>query len=519
MSQYNYVWLNSFFYIQHKKIDRFCKLFVLRHFSRPIFSWKLRFIKSQILNIKEIASIYHFPHGRFNKNPRIKRQNFKIVPAPDSIPSEWILLWHNLYSGVKKEIRMKPEDRFRHFYVVGQTGTGKSSMLLVQAKQDVEAWRWFALIDPHGDLCEQLLEHFPKERVDDLIYFDAGETSMPLGMNLLEADTPEEKEMIVSDMVDMFVMMYGPEIFGPRIQDYFRNWIITLMDQPEGWTLVEIVRLFTDEKFQKMKVRNVTDPSIRTWWQKTYDGMGDREKKEMIPYFQAKFGPLTTTPLIRNIIWQVESSFNVFDAMQSNKVLLLNLSKWKMGEVNSQMLWTMMVTRIKAAALRRAIMPEDERNPYFLYIDEFQNYITPSIETILSEARKYRLGLIIAHQYIEQLVQKKLWGQTDLRWPVFGNIWTQMAYKVGAPDAEFLEKEYAPEFSAADMVNMDRFKWVLKLSVDTQPSRPFSINVLNPYTKALNEKEKIDIIKKISRLKWWRPKDKVEEEINYRVLA
>lgn len=214
---------------------------------------------------------------------------------------------------------------------------------------------------------------------------------MPIGINILEAETPEEKELVTSDLVDMFVQMYGPEIFGPRIQDYFRNGVLTLMDQPDGGTLVEIVRLFVDEKFQKMKIRNVKDPSIRSRWQKTFENMGDKQKAEIIPYFQSKFGPFTTTPLIRNIIGQPKSSFDLYDAMQQNKVILMNLSKGKMGEVNSKLLGTMMVTKIKAASLKRASVAEDERNPFFLYIDEFQNYITPSIETILSEARKYRL--------------------------------------------------------------------------------------------------------------------------------
>lgn len=520
-SQYNYIWLNSFVFLKAENIDKFLKHFVEKTFVRPLFTVKkfMFFIKSQILNIKELSWIYHYPHSRFNKNPRIRWQNFKIIPAPDNVPQEWILIWHNLFSWVKKEIRVKPEDRFRHFYIIWQTGTWKSSLLLVQAKQDVLAWRWFALIDPHGDLCENILENFPKERIDDLIYFDAWDTSMPIWMNLFEAETEEERDMIVNDAVEMFIKLYGPEIFWPRIQDYFRNWVLALMEQPEWWTLVEIVRIFTDEAYQKIKVKNVKNPVVRAWWEKTYTAMGEREKWEMIPFFQAKFWPFTTTPILRNIIWQPKSSFDVYEAMQSNKVILLNLSKWKMWELNSQLLWTMMVSKMKAAALRRARIPAHERNDFFLYIDEFQNYITPSIETILSEARKYRLWLIIAHQYIDQLAKKDLWWETDLKWAIFGNVGTIMSYKVWAKDAEYLEQEFAPEFSRSDLINMDRFKWVMKLSVDTQPTRPFSISVLNPYESKLNLPEKVKIIKEISRLKWWRKKDLVEKEIYYRVGA
>jgi len=520
-SQYNYIWLNTFTFLQTKDIEKFIQDFVSRIFTRPVFTLEklIFFIRSQILNIKELSSIYHFPHSRFNKNPRIKWQNFKIVPPPDTLPQEWLLIWHNLFAWVKKEIRVAPKDRFRHFYVIWQTWTWKSTLLLTMARQDAIQNNWFALIDPHGDLCEFILKNYPKDRIEDLIYFNAGDFDMPIGFNAFEADNDEEKDLILNDAIDMFVKMYWPEIFGPRIQDYFLNGMMTLMDQPEWWTLIEIVRLFADEAYQKLKIKNVKNPVIRGWWEKTYKSMWDKEKAEIIPYFQAKFGPFTTLPIIRNIIWQPKSSFNIADAMQDGKVILLNLSKWKMWEVNSKLLGTMMVSKIKSAALRRASLPEDQRKDYFLYIDEFQNYITQSIETILSEARKYRLWLIIAHQYIEQLVQKALWWETDLRPAVFGNVWSIMAYKVGAKDAEYLEQEFSPEFSRSDLVNMDKFKWVMKLSVDTQPTRPFSISVLNPYEEVLNTDEKVKIIKEISRLKRWRKRELVEKEIYYRMGA
>ncbi len=517
--QYNYVGLNSFFFIRAADFAQFAKKHVMRFFSRPRWHPKLMLITSQIMNIKELSSIYHFPHYKFNKNPRILWQKFKIVPAPENIPTEWLLLWHNLYWGVKKEIRIKKQDRFRHFYVIGQTGTGKSSMLLVQMKQDLINGEGFALIDPHGDLAENLLKYFPKERVDDLIYFDAWDTSSPIGFNVLEAETADEKDMVINDLVETFVQMYGPEIFWPRIQDYFRNGVMLLMAQPEGGTLVELVRVFVDESYRAYLLKNAKDldPSVRLWFEKTFAAMGDREKKEIIPYFQSKFGPFITTPIIRNILGQPKSSFDLFEVMQKGRVLILNLSKGRMGELSSALLGSMMVTHLKLVALRRASLPEEKRTPFFLYIDEFQNFVNPSIETILSEARKYKLALILAHQYIDQLVKRTLWGEVDLRPAVFGNIGTQMAYKIGAKDAEYLEQEFAPEFSREDLVNMDRFKGVIKLAIDSQPTRPFSISVLNPYTPALNSPEKIKIIKEISRLKWWRPRDLVEKEIYYRI--
>ncbi len=523
MSQYNYIGLNQFIFLKAKNFHKFAKEYVMHIFKKPIFTFYkfLFFITAQILNIKELASIYHFPHSRFNKNPRIVWQKFKIVPAPDNVPKEGLLLGYNLYSGVKREIRIAPLDRFRHFYIIWQTGTGKSTMITVQAKQDVKLGNGFALIDPHWDLCETIIQYYPKERIDDLIYFDAWNFEMPFGLNLLEPPSPDDDEaidLITNDAVELFIKLYGPEIFGPRIQDYFRNAVMTLMAQPDWGSLVEIMRLFTDEAYQKVKVSKVKNPVVRAWWEKTYQAMGEREKAEIIPYFQAKFWPLTTNGILRNIIWQIESSFDISEVMQSGKILLVNLSKGKVWEINSQLLGLIMVSKIKQAALARAKIPPEERKDFFLYIDEFQNYVTPSIESILSEARKYRLGLIIAHQYIEQLRQKDLWWETDLTGAIFGNVWTIMSYKVWAKDAEYLEQEFAPEFSRQDLVNIDRFKAVMKLSINTQPSRPFTINVLNPYTEEWkNDYKKCEIIKQISALKYWRKRELVEKEIFYRV--
>ncbi len=523
LNQYNYNWLNSFIFLKMKNLEKFGKEFIQHIFKKPIFTlykW-LFFITAQILNIKELASIYHFPHSRFNKNPRILWQKFKIVPAPDNIPAEWILLWENLYSWVKKEIKIANVDRFRHFYIIWQTGTGKSTMITAQAKQDTLKWNWFAIIDPHGDLCETIIQYYPKDRINDLIYFDAGNLDMPFGMNLLEPSSPDnydEIDLITNDATELFVKLYWPEIFWPRLQDYFRNAAMTLMEQPEWGSLTEIMRLFTDEAFQKVKVSKVKNPVVKAWWNSTYAAMWDREKGEIIPYFQAKFGPLTTNWILRNIIWQVESSFKIDQVMQEGKVLLLNLSKGKIWEINSQLIWLILVSKIKQAALARASMAPEDRKDFFLYIDEFQNFITPSIESILSEARKYRLGLILAHQYIEQLKQKDLWGETDLTWAIFGNVWTIMSYKVWAKDAEYLEQEFSPEFSRQDLVNIDKFKAVMKLSIDTQPSRPFSINILNPYVEEWkNDPKKCDIIKQISTLKYGRKRELVDKEIFYRI--
>lgn len=521
ISQYHLVWLNKIKFSKMKDFESFCKDVSLRLPIDWYFSYKN--IKNpnlwQRLSKKEVASLYHLPHSRYNKNSRIKWQNYKIVAAPDGLPKDWILLGHNLFAWQKKEVRLSAEDRFRHFYCIWQTGTGKTTMLLNQAKDDLQNWRWFCFIDPHGDFCEDLLWYFPKERINDLIYFDASNFEYPMWLNAFEAETEEEKDVVTNDLVDMFIQLYWHEIFGPRLQDYFRNGALTLMDQPDWWTLVEIVRLFADEAFQKAKLKHLRNPVVRSWWEKTYAAMWDREKAEAIPFFQAKFGQFTTTPIIRNIIWQTTSSFNMFDAMQEWKVILVNLSKWLVWEINSELIWRILTTQIKVAALRRANMPAEKRQPFYLYIDEFQNYVSQSIESILSEARKYKLGLAVAHQYIDQLKTHWLWWDLDLSKAIFGNVWSIMAYKVWPEDAEFLERLYSPEFSKSDLVNMDKFKWVMRLSVDSQPTKPFSIAAENPYTPYINNEEKRDVIKEISALKWWRKKELVEKEVYYRVWA
>lgn len=524
LNQYNYIGLNTLAYHADRDLWSFIEAFVMRYFGKDIYSWKKLFSrpKSHILNIKELASIFHFPHSRFNKNPRIAWQRYKIVPAPDNLSSDGIILWHNLYAGVKKEVKLWFNDRFRHFYVIGQTGTGKSTIIRTMINQDMMQWHGFTLIDPHGDLAEWCLEYFPKERINDLIYRDAANTELPIGFNFLNAKTEDEMDLVTNDAVDMFVQLYGTEIFGPRIQDYFRNAVLALMEQPEGGTLVEIVRLFTDEAYQKVKIKNVTNPVVRSRWDKTYNAMWDREKAEMIPYFQAKFGPFTTTPILRNIIWQPQSSFDLEEAMNSGKCIIMNLAKWKMGDINANLLGMMIVSQIRLAAFRRAKQLEKDRVPHFLYIDEFQNFVTPAIESILSEARKYKLWLILAHQYIGQLVREgsSSKGAVNLKDPIFGNVGNMMCYRIGNDDAEFMESQFQPKFSSSDLLNLDAFKAVIKLSVNMQPTAAFSIDVKRPWDDpALNTPEKVEIMKQISALKYGRKKDLVQKEVYYRVGA
>ena len=513
LSQYTYVWLNSFTFKPIHDALQTINDGIGRHFS----STTIRSTPSMYLGIKEVISLFHFPHFKFNKNPRIRRQNYKIVPAPEEIPKTWLLIWYNLFWWAKKEVRIKFEDRFRHFYCIWQTWTGKTTMLLTMSKEDLVSNNWFCFIDPHGDFCERLLDYYPKSRIDDLIYFNVADFRHPLWFNVFEVNTEEEKDVVISDLIDMFVAMYWHEIFGPRIQDYFRNAAQLLMAQPEWGTISEVMRLFTDKAFLAVKLSHLTNPVVRNRREKTYVSMWDREKWEIIPYLQAKFSPFTDSWIIRNIVWQAKSSFNMSDAMQQNKVILVNLSKWLLGDENSQLIWRFLTTQIKVAALRRASMAERDRVPFFLYIDEFQNYVSKSIESILSEARKYRLGIGIAHQYIDQMKQAWLGWSMDLSKAIFGNVGNMMSLKIWAPDAEVLEKEFSPEFSAQDLVNMDKHRAIVKLSVDSMQTRPFTLVPVNPYTPALNSPETVAVIKNISAIKRGRQKEFVEKEIFFKL--
>ncbi|MBA4336748.1 hypothetical protein C0416_03160 [bacterium] len=513
-SQYSTTNGNGFKYTKWHSDRKLIKDFIFRSFKRPLNQSLIE--KKSTLSCDELASLYHIPNTKYNRSPSIAWQRFKLAPAPTNLPTEGILIGHNYYRGETKEVRIKTEDRFRHFYVIGQTGTGKSSVLQVMIRQDLESGNGLCIVDPHGQLIEDIMPFIPRERADDVIYFNPGDLERPIGINLLEADSPEESELVALDAMNIMIKLFNEEIFGPRIQDYFRNGCLTLMEDPEGGALTDIVRLFTDDDYQRMKVEHVKNPIVRSFWENQMAKTGAREKQEMIPYLAAKFGQFVTNTMMRNIIGQSRSSFDFSEAMNSNKILLMNLSKGTTGDINSKLLGLIIVQKIQMAALRRQKLGKGERKDFFLYIDEFQNYITDSIETILSEARKYRLGLIMAHQYIKQLEGED--GKSKVKDAVFGNVGTMMAYKIGAQDAEYMAKEFGPVFSEQDLINLDKFKAVMKLSIDSQPSRPFSIIPINPYLEE-GDKNVAEAIKQLSRLTYGRDKSFVDREILRRIGA
>ncbi len=469
--------------------------------------------KESIMVPEELAALYHFPNSRYNYTPVIKWLKYKVVPAPVNTPQEGVYLGDNVYRGVRKKVHILRQDRTRHQYIIGKSGAGKSVFISFMARQDIRNGDGVCVIDPHGDLIEDILTYIPKERAKDVIVFNPSDQQRPMGLNILEADTPEQQDLASSQATEIFIKLFGDEIFGPRIQHYFRNACLTLMeDKEEGATLIDVPRMFVDDDFMKYKVKKVRNPVVRSFWEHEYAHTGERERQEMIPYFSSKFGPFITNSIMRNTIGQTKSAFNFREVMDNQKILLINLSKGKIGDLNTQLLGLVVVARIQMAAMSRADMPEDQRKDFYLYVDEFQNFATDSFCSILSEARKYHLALIMAHQYIKQLEKKQ---DTSIRDAVFGNVGTMMSFKVGADDAEYMAKEYAPVLTEADVLGIANYKAYIKLNIKNTTSRPFSLETI--YDTTGKNKKVAEIVKEYSRMKYGRKKEFVNQEIAARI--
>ncbi len=506
---------------------RFLVDFFPLSWNAPIMHWLWKnrlnnfapWTKSCLMVERELASLFHFPDSRYNKIPVIQWITYRVLPPPPNVPKEGILLGLNDYRAQKTEVHFLDTDRTRHQYIIGKSGTGKSALLNFQARQDVKAGSGLCVVDPHGDLIEDILAHVPKERAKDIVLFDPADIERPMGLNMLEATTPEEKDRASLDAMEIFIKMYGNEIFGPRIQHYFRNGCLTLMDdEEEGATLIDVPRLFVDEEFQRYKVSKCKNVVVRSFWEHEIAKTGAREKEEMIPYFSAKFGPFITNTTIRNIIGQPKSAFDIREIMDSGKVLLVNLSKGKIGDINAQLLGLIFVNKVNMAAMSRADVPQAQRRRFYLYVDEFQNFITDAFASILSEARKYELGLIMAHQYIGQLTGKTAdydQANTKIRDAVFGNVGTIMSFKIGAEDAEYMAKEYAPVLSEQDVIGIPNFHCYCKLNINNTTSRPFSMKTI--YDESERNDKLAGLIKEYSRTKYGRKKEFVNQEIEDRI--
>ena len=467
--------------------------------------------KQFILNTEEMTSIFHFPLPG-TETPNIKWLIAKKAPAPVDIPAEGVILGKNIYRDEEKIIRIKKDDRRRHIYVIGKTGTGKSVLISNLAIQDIQNGEGVCVIDPHGDLTEAILNNIPKERAEDVIYFDPANMIRPMGLNLLEYDPkyPEQKTFVINEMINIMDKLYDlRQTGGPMFEQYMRNSMLLIMDHPEsGSTLMEIPRVLADADFRHYKLKRCKNPVVHDFWVKEAEKAGgEAALSNMTPYITSKLNQFISNDIMRPIIGQQKSAFNFREMMDKQKILLINLSKGKIGDVNAYLLGLVLVGKILMAALSRTDIPEDERKDFYLYIDEFQNFITESINTILAEARKYRLCLTIAHQYIGQLVK----GQdTSTRDAIMGTVGTFIAFKMGIEDAQLLSKEFAPVFNEYDMINIEKFNAYIKLLVDNQATRPFNMQTIPPQR---GNPEIAKIIKEIVALKYGYPKEKVEREI------
>jgi len=499
----------------------FMPLWLNQYLIHPLWSQRINGFahRRNLLVEKELASVYHFPDSRYNTIPNIEWIQYKVLPPPPNAPTEGIVLGLNRYRAVETPIRFLDKDRTRHQYIIGKSGSGKSALLNWMARQDVARGEGLCVVDPHGDLIEDVLAHVPKERAKDVVVFDPADSERPMGLNLLEAKTVEEKDRASLDAMEIFIKLFGNEIFGPRIQHYFRNGCLTLMDdEEEGATLIDVPRLFVDDEFQRYKVSKCKNAVVRSFWENEMVKTGAREKEEMIPYFSAKFGPFVTNSTMRNIIGQPKSAFNIREIMDTGKVLLVNLSKGRIGDVNAQLLGLIFVNKVNMAALSRADIPQEQRKRFYLYVDEFQNFITEAFATILSEARKYELSLIMAHQYIGQLVGKTgayEQASTKMRDAVFGNVGTILSFKIGAEDAEYMAKEMAPVLSEQDVIGIPNFNCYVKLSINNTTSRPFSLATI--YDESQRNVKLGALVKEYSRMKYGRKKSFVDQEIEDRI--
>lgn len=483
----------------------------VRNFIYRIFDEK----RSFVLNAEEMTSVFHFPLPT-TEAPNIRWLIAKKAPAPVDVPAEGLILGYNIYRREKKEIRIKDADRRRHIYAIGKTGVGKSVLIANMAIQDVKNNQGVCVIDPHGDLIEAILEHVPKERAEDVIYFDPADMSRPMGLNLLEYDPkyPEQKTFLINEMINIMDKLYDlRQTGGPMFEQYLRNALLLIMEHPQsGSTLMEVSKVLADPSFRAFKLSHCANQVVRDFWIKEAEKAGgEGALSNITPYITSKLNQFVANDIMRPIIGQQQSAFNFRKIMDEQKILLINLSKGKIGDLNSYLLGLILVGKILIASLSRTDMPEEERKDFYLYIDEFQNFITDSVSTILAEARKYRLCLMVAHQYIGQLVKN---GQdASIRDAIFGTVGTIICFKVGVEDAEFLAKEFEPVFSPYDLVNVEKFNAYIKLLVDNQSLRPFN---LQPVPPQRGNKEIAQIVRELSHLKYGRNKAEVEKEISER---
>ena len=415
--------------------------------------------------------------------------------------------YYNFRGNRDQKFGIKVDDRRRHIYVIGKTGVGKSTLLENMAVADITSGKGIAVIDPHGELAEKLLDYIPEERLDDVIYFDPSDMEYPIAFNPMEQVNPEFRHLVASGLMGVFKKIWV-DAWSARMEYILTNTLLALLELPNS-TVLGVLRMFAEPPYRKKIVDNLRDPVIKAFWQNEFARYSQKLETEALAAIQNKVGQFVSNPLIRNILGQPRSTINMREIMDTGKIFIANLSKGKMGEDNSALLGAMIISRLQLAAMSRVDMPEEGRRDFYMYVDEFQNFATDSFASILSEARKYHLSLTLAHQYIGQLVTND--GNTKIRDAVFGNVGTIVSFRVGASDGEFLEKEFMPEFLQNDLVNLAKYNAYVKLMIDGVASKPFSMTTLPPANAPLQSYR--DIIIKNTRQHYGTPRKVVEDRI------
>ncbi len=496
---------NGFKYTVAKDIESFVTSFILRFFPPEN--------NTNVLNAVELATLFHFPDQKNIPTSQLERQASKQVDAPRNIPDEGLLLGYNIFRGAKKPIRLTLGDRQRHMYVVGQTGTGKSTFLENLALQDMLNGDGFAFVDPHGDTVEKLLAMVPRERTEDVIYFNPADMDFPMGLNLFEFSDKHQQDFLIQEAINMLYKLYDPQhqgIIGPRYEHWFRMAAQTIMADPSGATFIDIPKVFTDNKYAKQKLKHVTDHVVLDFWNKEMAQTSDYHKSEVLGWFVSKFGAFMANEMMRNIIGQTKSSFDLREIMDNKKILLVNLSKGRTGELNSKLLGMIFVMKFQAAAMSRASIPESERQDFCLYVDEFQNFSTDSFATIMSEARKYHLNLIVANQFTTQLTE-------EIRDAVFGNMGTIVSFRIGQNDVEMLSRYFQPLFDGDDLLRVPNWNAIVRTLIGGIPTQPFSMAGLPPLGTPNDNLGQA--LKQLSAAKYGRPKAQVDREIATRLAT
>jgi hypothetical protein len=477
-----------------------------------VYRYQSLFGNNSVLSSEELATLWHMPNKTI-ETPHIYWLNAKAAPATGGFPETGLWLGRSIYRSQEKNIYISEEDRMRHTYIIGRTGTGKTELLKSMIIQDMRAGKGLCFLEPHGDGIEELLELVPPERAEDVILFDPSDREMPLGFNLLEVRNIEEMYFVASAIINLMYKLYDPHktgIVGPRFEHAIRNAMLTVAVEP-GATFVEVNRALTDQKYVQELLPKVTDPIVRRYWTDQIAQTNEFHKSETLDYITSKFGRFVTNKLIRNIIGQSKSTLDFRKAMDEGKIVFLKLAKGLLGEEDANFLGLVLVPKVLQAALSRQDTPKAERRPFYFYVDECQNFATPDFAQMLSEARKYGLGMIMANQFISQL-------EDQVKNAIIGNIGTLMTYRVGVEDASILQREYTPVFNETDLTNIGAQNVYVKTIVNGTPVPPFSMNVWRDLKqeRASGSSEVAKMVKELSRLKYGRDADEVSEEIERR---